>query len=62
MGQSGVSAVPSGMMVGRPGSQPGAGGQGPMGNPQSKRQKLIFYRYFFSIVMSIFAWTRRLYN
>ncbi|XP_063985357.1 mediator of RNA polymerase II transcription subunit 8 [Diachasmimorpha longicaudata] len=34
MVQSGVNNVPSGMIVGRPGSQPGAGGQGPMGNPQ----------------------------
>ncbi|XP_043279560.1 mediator of RNA polymerase II transcription subunit 8 isoform X2 [Venturia canescens] len=34
MGQSGVSPVPAGMMVGRPGSQPGAGGQGPLGNSQ----------------------------
>ena len=36
MGSSGVSPGPAGMMVGRPGSQPGAGGQGPLGNPQSK--------------------------
>lgn len=36
MVQSGVNPVAGGMMVGRPGNQPGAGGQGPMGNSQSK--------------------------
>ncbi|XP_015602099.1 mediator of RNA polymerase II transcription subunit 8 isoform X2 [Cephus cinctus] len=34
MVQSGVSPVPSGMMVGRSGGQPQAAGQGPLGNAQ----------------------------
>lgn len=32
--------VGSGMMVGRPGSQPGPGGPGPMGNSHSKLNKI----------------------
>lgn len=46
MGQAGVSPVPAGMMVGRPGSQPGAGGQGPLGTSSSEfASKLPFDRY-----------------
>lgn len=49
MVQSGVNSVPSGMMVGRPGNQQQAPGQGSLGNPSSKQIHSNFINYNFNV-------------
>lgn len=65
MVQSGVNAVAGGMMVGRPGNQQGGGGQGPMGNPQSKLIKIYkfsFQIFFFFIIIYVWYWFYLFFN